>query len=353
MLFDLLKIRGIALRNRVVVSPMCQYSSDDGYANDWHLVHLGSRAVGGAGLVMTEATAVEPRGRISPQDLGIWKDDHIPMLRRITRFIEGQGAVAGMQLAHAGRKASTSRPWEGDTSLDQAHGGWTPVAPSAIPFSPVHAVPEDLTVKEIGNIASAFSEAAKRAHEAGFKVVEIHAAHGYLINEFLSPVANRRIDDYGGSFTNRTRLLLEIIRAIRGVWPDDLPVFVRISATDWLEPEGWDLEQSVALARVIKPEGVDLIDCSSGNIVPYAKIPAGPGYQTGFSERIRKETGIMTSALGFIVSPHQAETILRTGQADVVSIARQFLRDPYWALHAATELVKGTDWPNQYKRATP
>jgi 2,4-dienoyl-CoA reductase-like NADH-dependent reductase (Old Yellow Enzyme family) len=353
MLFDKLTIRDISLRNRIVVSPMCQYSSEDGFANDWHLVHLGSRAVGGAGLIFTEATAVEARGRISPQDLGIWKDEHIPMLQRITTFIEAQGAIAGMQLAHAGRKGSTYRPWEGDSYVDENHGGWKPVvAPSAIPFSPNYAVPEALTVAEIADIVDSFAKAAGRALKAGFKVVEVHAAHGYLLNEFLSPVANKRTDDYGGPFKNRIRMLLEVVRAVRRIWPEGLPVFVRISATDWLEPEGWDIEQSVELARILKPEGVDLIDCSSGNIVPYAKIPAGPGYQVPFSERIRRDTGIMTSALGLIVSPQQAETIIRTGQADMVVIARQFLRDPYWPLHAAAELKEQIKWPVQYNRAS-
>jgi len=353
MLFDKLKIRDITFRNRIAVSPMCQYSSEDGFAADWHLVHLGSRAVGGAGLIITEATAVEARGRISPHDLGIWKDDHIPMLQRITTFIEAQGALAGMQLAHSGRKGSTYRPWEGDSLADEHHGGWKPVvAPSAIAFSPNHAVPEALTVPQIAETVNSFAKAAQRAFEAGFKVIEIHAAHGYLIHEFLSPVANKRSDDYGGPFKNRIRMALEIVRAVRRVWPERYPVFVRISATDWLEPEGWDLEQSLELARILKTEGVDLIDCSSGNIVPDAKIPAGPGYQVVFAERIRKETGIMTGALGLIVSPQQAETIIRTGQADVVVIARQFLRDPYWPLHAAAELKEQIGWPVQYNRAS-
>jgi 2,4-dienoyl-CoA reductase-like NADH-dependent reductase (Old Yellow Enzyme family) len=352
MLFDTLKIRDITLRNRIVVSPMCQYSSEDGFANDWHLVHLGSRAVGGAGLVITEATAVEARGRISPGDLGIWKDEHIPNLKRITSFIEARGGVAGMQLAHAGRKGSTERPWEGNSAVDEAHGGWRPVvAPSAIAFSPDYAVPEELTAQGIADTVCSFAEAARRALQAGFKVVEVHAAHGYLINEFLSPIANKRTDDYGGPFKNRVRMLLEIVQAVRRVWPEGLPVFVRISATDWLEPEGWDMEQSVELSRILKPEGVDLMDCSSGNIVPYAQIPAGPGFQVGFAERIRKEAGIMTGALGLIVSPQQAETIIRTGQADLVVIARQFLRDPYWPLHAAAELKEQISWPVQYNRA--
>jgi 2,4-dienoyl-CoA reductase-like NADH-dependent reductase (Old Yellow Enzyme family) len=353
MLFDKLKIRDITLRNRVIVSPMCQYSSNDGFADDWHLVHLGSRAIGGAGLVFTEATAVEAGGRISPNDLGIWKDDHIQMLKRITTFIEAQGAIAGMQLAHSGRKGSVSRPWEGDSLLDEEHGGWKPVvAPSPIPFSPDYAVPELLSVKEISEKVKSFAKAAERALKAGFRAIEVHAAHGYLLNEFLSPVTNKRTDEYGGSFKNRIRLVLEVVQAVRRVWPEGYPVFVRISATDWLEPEGWDIEQSVELARALKPEGVDLIDCSSGNIVPYAKIPAGPGFQVVFAERIRKECGIMTGALGLIISPQQAETIIRTGQADAVVIARQFLRDPYWPLHAAAELREQIAWPVQYNRAS-
>jgi 2,4-dienoyl-CoA reductase-like NADH-dependent reductase (Old Yellow Enzyme family) len=352
MLFDKLKIRDITMRNRIVVSPMCQYSSEDGFANDWHLVHLGCRAVGGAGLVFTEATAVEAGGRISPQDLGIWKDEHIPMLQRLTGFIEAHGAVPGMQLAHSGRKGSVSRPWEGDVLIDEEYGGWRPVqAPSPIPFSPDYAVPEALTAEEISRKVDSFAGAAARVLKAGFKVIEIHAAHGYLINEFLSPAANKRTDEYGGTFRNRIRFLLEVVQAVRRVWPEKYPIFVRISATDWIEPEGWDIEQSVELARILKGEGIDLIDCSSGNIVPYAKIPAGPGYQTTFADRIRRETGIMTGALGLIVSPQQAETIIRTGQADVVVIARQFLRDPYWPLHAAAELREQITWPVQYNRA--
>ncbi len=353
MLFDKLSIRDVTLRNRIIVSPMCQYSSEDGFANDWHLVHLGSRAVGGAGLVFTEATAVEAGGRISPNDLGIWKDEHIPMLQRITRFIGMHGAVPGMQLAHAGRKASVSRPWEGDALLDEGHGGWRPVdGPSPVPFSPDHAVPRELSVEEIALKVEAFVHATERALEAGFKVIEIHAAHGYLINEFLSPISNRRTDRYGGTFENRIRFLLEIVRAVRRVWPERYPLFVRISATDWLEPEGWEMEQSVDLARVLRAEGIDLIDCSSGNIVPYAKIPAGPGFQVPFAERIRRETGILTGAVGLIVSPQQAETIIRTGQADTVVLARQFLRDPYFPLHAAQELRVPMEWPHQYNRAS-
>lgn len=353
MLFDPLEIRGVTLRNRIAVSPMCQYSSEDGFANDWHFVHLGSRAVGGAGLVMVEATAVEARGRISPEDLGLWKDEHIPQLRRIAGFIASQGALPGIQLAHAGRKASTYRPWAGRSgAVGENEGGWRPVvAPSPIPFDGSYVMPEALSLDGIASVKDAFEKAAGRALEAGFRVVEIHAAHGYLLHEFLSPVANQRTDGYGGPFENRVRLLVEIVRRVRRLWPEELPVFVRISATDWLEPEGWEEEQSIALARLLKQEGIDLVDCSSGGIVPDAVIPAGAGYQVRFSARIRKEADIMTSALGIITSPQQAETILRTGQASIVVIARQFLRDPYWPLHAAHELRKKVKWPDQYHLA--
>jgi 2,4-dienoyl-CoA reductase-like NADH-dependent reductase (Old Yellow Enzyme family) len=350
MLFDSLTLRDIIFRNRIVVSPMCEYSSEDGFANDWHLVHLGSRAVGGAGLVFTEATAVEARGRISPQDLGIWKDEHIDKLKQITRFIEAQGAVAGMQLAHAGRKAAISRPWDGDKPLSIAEGGWKPVAPSAIPFDKGYQVPEVLTIEDIKSVTQSFKAAAQRVLKAGFKVVEIHAAHGYLLHEFLSPTANQRKDTYGGPFENRIRLLLEIVGAVRSVWPEKYPLFVRISGTDWTEPEGWDLEQSIELARHLKKAGVDLVDCSSGGLVPYAKIPAAPGFQIPISEKIRREAGIATGAVGFITSAPQAETIVRTGQADMIFLARELLRHPYWPLHASAELRKKMVWPAQYGR---
>ena len=352
-LFDPLEIRDIRFANRVFVSPMCEYSSVDGYASDWHFVHLGSRAVGGAGLVLTEATAVLPEGRISPQDLGIWSDDHIEALSRITRFIHDQGSVAGMQLAHAGRKGSTYRPQDGNGEIPEAEGGWKNVmAPSAVAFADHYPTPQALSIEGIRDVVEAFGEAARRACEAGFRVIEIHAAHGYLIHEFLSPLSNLRTDAYGGSFENRTRILREIIAAVRKSWPERAPLFVRISATDWME-NGWDIEQSVELAGQVKGLGVDLIDCSSGGNVARAKIPVGPGYQTPFAERIRRETGIMTSAVGMITAPAQAEHIIATGQADAVEIAREFLRDPYWPLRAARELGQAVPWPVQYLRAAP
>jgi 2,4-dienoyl-CoA reductase-like NADH-dependent reductase (Old Yellow Enzyme family) len=352
-LFDPLPIRDVTLPNRIVVSPMCEYSSKDGFANDWHLVHLGSRAVGGAGLVITEATAVAPEGRISPHDLGIWSDDHVEFLARITGFIHSQGSVAGIQLAHAGRKASTYRPWDGTGAVPEKSGGWkNVVAPSAIPFAEDYAMPKALTQEEIQAVVAAFQKAAGRARQAGFRVVEIHAAHGYLISEFLSPLANRRTDEYGGSFENRIRLLLEVVSAVRKVWPERAPLFVRISATDWVEG-GWTLDDSVELARRLKIAGVDLVDCSSGGNVPPAGIPFGPGYQTSFAETIRREAGILTGAVGMVTAPSQADHIIRTGQADLAIIAREFLRDPYWPLRAARELGYPVPWPVQYLRAAP
>ena len=352
MLFDPLKLRDVTLRNRIMVSPMCQYSSEDGLANDWHLVHLGSRAVGGAGLVLTEAAAVEGRGRISPQDLGIWEDAQIDMLQRIASFVRAQGAVAGVQLAHAGRKASTSRPWEGNAPVEVNQGGWRPLlAPSALPFKDGHPVPEAMSADHIRAVTKAFAQAAGRAMEAGFQLLEIHAAHGYLLHQFLSPLSNTRTDAYGGAFENRVRLLREVVAAVRAIWWERLPLFVRISATDWVEGAGWGLEQSVQLSRLLKAEGVDLIDCSSGGTVPDAKIPTGPGYQTPFAERIRRDTGILTGAVGMITSAEQAETILRTGQADLVILAREFLRDPYWPHHAAAKLHVKIPPPVQYGRA--
>jgi 2,4-dienoyl-CoA reductase-like NADH-dependent reductase (Old Yellow Enzyme family) len=352
-LFDPLAIREVQFANRVFVSPMCQYSSVDGYANDWHFVHLGSRAVGGAGLVMTEATAVLPEARISPQDLGIWADGHMEMLGRIVGFIHEQGSIAGMQLAHAGRKASTRRPWEGQGAIPENEGGWKKVvAPSALAFTESYPMPQALTSDGIQEIIDAFATAARRACQAGFRVIEIHAAHGYLIHEFLSPLSNKREDDYGGSFENRTRLCREIVAAVRSAWPKELPLFVRISATDWVD-RGWDIEQSVKFAGQLKQMGVDLIDCSSGGNVPHVEIPVGAGYQTAFAERIRREAGIMTGAVGMITSPVQAEHIIRTEQADAVIMAREFLRDPYWALRAARDLEQPIAWPVQYLRAAP
>jgi 2,4-dienoyl-CoA reductase-like NADH-dependent reductase (Old Yellow Enzyme family) len=352
-LFDPLTIRDVEFANRVFVSPMCQYSSIDGLPNDWHLVHLGSRAVGGAGLVMTEATAVLPEGRISPQDLGIWSDGHVEPFRRIVRFIHEQGSVAGMQLAHAGRKASTRRPWEGDGGIPESESGWKNVmAPSAIPFAENYPNPQALTSDGIHKIVAAFAAAARRACDAGFRVIEIHAAHGYLIHEFLSPLSNQRDDEYGGSFENRARMMREIVQAVRESWPKGAPLFVRISATDWIK-SGWDLEQSIALARELKELGVDLIDCSSGGTVPHAKIPVGVGYQVPFAHRIRQDAEILTGAVGMITSPAQAEQIINTGQADAILMAREFLREPYWPLRAAHELRESVSWPVQYLRAAP
>jgi 2,4-dienoyl-CoA reductase-like NADH-dependent reductase (Old Yellow Enzyme family) len=349
-LFTPLKIRDIELKNRIVVSPMCEYSSEDGFANNWHLVHLGSRAVGGAALVFTEATAVSPEGRISAGDLGIWKEGHIEKLKEITGFIIQQGAVPGVQLAHAGRKASTAIPWQGGHPLSPSKGGWQIVAPSAIPFSAESEMPIALDHAGIDKVIGDFRAAAERAHRAGFKVIEIHAAHGYLINEFLSPLSNIRTDKYGGSFENRIRLLLEVTAAIRSVWPEALPLFVRISSSDWTE-NGWTIADSVSLANTLKTKGIDLIDCSSGGIIPGVAIPAGPGYQVPFAEEVRKGTRMLTGAVGIITDPHQAEAILAAGQADLIIIAREFLRDPYFPLRAAHELDAEIKWPVQYERA--
>ncbi|MEY2521293.1 MAG: hypothetical protein QOF24_3052 [Verrucomicrobiota bacterium] len=352
-LFDPLTIRELTFANRVFVSPMCQYSSENGYANDWHFVHLGSRAVGGTGLILTEATAVLSEGRISPQDLGIWDDGHIEMLSRIVNFIHEQGSIAGMQLAHAGRKASTRRPWEASGAVPESEGGWKKVvAPSALAFTDNYPMPQALTTDGIQEVVAGFAAAARRACQAGFRVIEVHAAHGYLIHEFLSPLSNKREDAYGGSFENRTRLCREVVAAVRSAWPKGLPLFVRISATDWVEG-GWNIDEAVKLAVELKEMGVDLIDCSSGGNVPHAQIPVGAGYQTAFAERVRREAGIMTGAVGLITSPVQAEHIIRTGQADAVIMAREFLRNPYWPLHAARELEQPIAWPVQYLRAGP
>ena len=332
---------------------MCQYSSVDGFANDWHLVHLGSRAQGGAGLVSTEAAAVLPEGRISPADLGVWKDEHITNLRRIAEFVHTQGARAGMQLAHAGRKGSTASPFEPRaTTIAPSEGGWQPVAPSAIAFAPDYPMPSALDGAGIRAVIDGFGQAARRALEAGFDFVEIHAAHGYLLHEFLSPLANQRNDEYGGGFDNRIRLVLEVVDAVRGVWPESLPLFVRISATDWAEG-GWNLDESVQLAKNLREHGVDLVDASSGGMVPNAKIPAAPGFQVEFAARIRREAGIATAAVGLITEAEQANTIITKGEADLVFLAREMLRDPYWALHAAAKLDEQTSWPKQYLRAAP
>jgi 2,4-dienoyl-CoA reductase-like NADH-dependent reductase (Old Yellow Enzyme family) len=349
-LFTPYKIREIAFKNRIIVSPMCEYSSKDGFANDWHLVHLGSRAVGGAALIIAEATSVSPEGRITPDDLGIWKDEHIVPLKRITQFIKEQNAIPGIQLAHAGRKASRTSPWKGNKRLSSNEAGWTNLAPSSLPFFPAEEPPAALDEAGINKVTCDFKAAAKRALEAGFQVIEIHAAHGYLINEFLSPLVNKRTDQYGGSFDNRIRLLLEITHEIREVWPEAYPLFVRISASDWAEG-GWTIDDSVSLVNILKNNGVDLIDCSSGGIIPDAVIPAAPGYQVPFSETIRKKTGITTGAVGIIVTPQQAEEIIASGKADFVLLARELLRDPYFPLHAARDLGYDIAWPSQYERA--
>lgn len=354
-LYSPLEIKSLSFKNRIVVSPMCQYSSTDGFANDWHLVHLGSRAVGGAALIIAEATAVNPEGRITPHDLGLWQDEQIPFLQRITSFIHQQGSLAGIQLAHAGRKASKSSPWTGSLHLSPTEGGWENVmAPSAIPLNADTPAPMELTVTQIQKIVSDFKTAAGRALVAGFKVIEIHGAHGYLLHEFVSPLTNHRTDAYGGSFENRTRLIREVVQAVQEVWPADLPLFVRLSATDWVPDENsWKIEDSVELARVLKTLGVDLIDCSSGGNVPVQQIKPGPGYQTAFAQAIRQQTGILTGAVGLITSSHQADHIIRSEQADMVFIAREFLRDPYFGLTAGSELHQPVSWPVQYERAKP
>lgn len=340
-LFSPLTLRGVTLRNRIGVSPMCMYAAEDGMANDWHLVHLGARAVGGAGLVIAEATAVEPRGRISPADLGIWSDAHIEPLRRAAAFVATHGAVPGIQIAHAGRKASVDTPWQGDKSIPIERGGWETIGPSAIPFDPpgglVTHTPRAMEVDDIAAVISAFGAAGRRAEEAGFAVLELHAAHGYLLHSFLSPLANRRSDAYGGSFDNRCRLTLEVVRALRSVWPERKPLFVRLSAVDWHEL-GWTIEDSVALARRLKDEGVDLIDASSGFNVTDEKIPFGPDFQVPFAERIRQGAGLATAAVGFITTPDQADAIIRQGRADIALLGTSMLRDPYWPFHAAGAL---------------
>jgi 2,4-dienoyl-CoA reductase-like NADH-dependent reductase (Old Yellow Enzyme family) len=351
-LFSPFKLRGVEFRNRIGVSPMCQYSSEDGFASDWHLVHLGSRAQGGPGLVTLEASAVTAEGRISSADLGIWKEAHIPMLARIAAFIHSQGVRAGIQLAHAGRKASRTAPFAGERALEPSEGAWQPVAPSALAFAPGYSAPRALDDAGIAAVVEAFRQAALRAHRAGFDFVEIHAAHGYLLNEFLSPLANLRTDGYGGSFENRARLPLEVVDAVRAAWPAHLPLFVRISATDWAEG-GFTPDDAVHLAALLREHGVDLVDCSSGGLVPNAKIPVGPGFQAPFAARIRREAGIATAAVGMITDPHQANKIVEDGEADLVFLAREMLRDPYWPLHAAIALDEEASWPPQYLRAAP
>jgi 2,4-dienoyl-CoA reductase-like NADH-dependent reductase (Old Yellow Enzyme family) len=351
-LFSHFRLRGIEFKNRIFLSPMCQYSSEEGTPTDWHLVHLGSHAVGGVALVMVEATAVSPEGRISPWDSGLWSDRHVQAFKRITTFIEEQGAVPGIQLAHAGRKASTDVPWRGEKPLSIKEGGWQPLAPSPLPFGETFSVPREMTMEDLEGVVSQFADAARRSLEAGFRVIEIHMAHGYLLHEFLSPISNQRTDEYGGSLKNRARFPLSVARAIRENWPSEFPLFARISCTDWVDG-GWDLPQSVELSRWLKETGVDLIDCSSGGVVPYAKIPVGPGYQTPFAAEIRSKVEMATGAVGFITDPVQAEQILTTGQADVIIIARELLRNPYWPLHAAKTFNVDVSWPRQYQRAKP
>jgi 2,4-dienoyl-CoA reductase-like NADH-dependent reductase (Old Yellow Enzyme family) len=349
-LFSAFSLRGLEFRNRVFVSPMCQYSSTNGMPNEWHIVHLGSRAVGGAALVMVEATGVSPVGRISPGDTGIWSDDHAQAFKPIAAFIRSQGAAPGIQLAHAGRKASTDVPWRGGKPLTEHEGGWQTLAPSPLPFADGYPVPEEMSRQGVEEVINQFADAAGHSLDAGFEVVEIHMAHGYLLHEFLSPLSNQRRDEYGGSFAARVRFPLEVVRAVRRVWPSHLPVFVRISATDWVEG-GWDLQQSIELARLLKEAGVDLVDCSSGGIVPGVKIPVAPGYQTPFAAAIRRETGIATGAVGMITEAEQAEQIISNGDADAVFLARAMLRDPYWPLHAAKVLEADVPGPVQYGRA--
>lgn len=351
-LFSSFELRSLQFPNRIGVSPMCQYSAQDGFTNDWHLVHLGGRAQGGAGLVIMEASAVLPEGRISAGDVGIWKDEHIEGLERIVRFIHSQGARAGIQLAHAGRKGGMAVPFGGERLLTAEEGGWQPVAPSALAFAANYAEPRALDAEGIAGVVRAYGEAAKRVLAAGFDFVEIHAAHGYLLHEFYSPLTNKRTDAYGGSFENRARLVLEVAETVRAVWPAHLPLFVRISATDWVEG-GWSADESVELARHFRERGVDLVDVSTGGLVPDARIPVGPGFQVPFAERIRREAGIATAAVGMITDPAQANAIVAEGKADLVLLAREFLRDPYWPVHAAVALGEEASWPAQYLRAAP
>lgn len=349
-LFSPLKLRDITLKNRIVLSPMCQYSAEDGFSNDWHFVHLGSRAVGGASLIFTEAVAVSPEGRISPADLGIWKDEHIAPLKRITDFIHQNGSVAGIQLAHAGYKASSEEPWNGRNYITPEHGGWEVVSPSEVLLADEKSMSTAITIAGIEKVLEDFKNATKRALEAGFKVIEIHAAHGYLVHEFMSPLSNKRTDEYGGSFENRIKLLLQITDDLRSIIPKNLPLFVRISATDWLE-NGWNIEDSIRLSIILKAKGVDVIDCSTGGLTPPDKIPVGFGYQVPFAQAIREKTGMTTGAVGMIISPAQAEEIIASGKADLVFLARELLRDPYFPQRAAYELGYDTQWAKQYERA--
>ena len=351
-LFEPLKLRDIVLSNRIGIPPMCQYSAHDGMAADWHFVHYGSRAVGGAALMIVEATAVTPEGRISLGDMGIWDDRHIEPLARIARFAQQQGCVAAIQLAHAGRKASVGLGWQAQSTLSETDGGWKTVAPSAVAFGPGYAVPGELDAAAIAGVIASFAAGARRAREAGFQTVEIHAAHGYLLHQFLSPLSNLRKDAYGGSFENRTRLVREVVAAVRTEWPEHLPVLIRLSATDWVDG-GWNADETVELCRMLKGLGVDLVDVSSAGLVPTAKIPAGPGFQTEFAARVRREAGIAAAAVGLITSPAQADHIVRSGQADIVLLGREILRNPYWPLAAAQALGHEMTWPHQYLRAAP
>ena len=351
VLFQPLQLRDLTLPNRIGIPPMCQYSATDGVAGDWHVQHYGSRAVGGAGLVIVEATAVLPEGRISPGDLGLWHDGQIDGLARVARLIESQGGVPALQLAHAGRKASVGLGWEAQRTLTAEEGGWTAVAPSAIAFKG-YAEPQALDVAGLADVVEAFVTAARRARRAGFKAIEIHAAHGYLLHQFLSPLSNQRSDDFGGSFANRTRLVRKVVAAVRAEWPKELPLLIRLSATDWVDG-GWDADQTVELCRLLKADGVDLVDVSTGGLVPDAKIPAGPGFQVPFATRIRKEAGLPTAAVGLITEPAQAEAIVANGEADLVLVGREILRNPYWPLQAAQALGVEAPWPKQYLRAKP
>ncbi len=351
-LFEPLASRAVTLRNRLVMSPMCQYSATDGLAADWHFAHYGSRAAGGLGALLVEATAVAPEGRISPFDLGLWRDEQIAPLARVAAFVAAQGAVPGIQIAHAGRKACTARPWEGGGAVPLAAGGWTPVGPGEEPFAPAYHAPRALTASGVEGVVGAFAAAARRARQAGFELLEIHAAHGYLLHQFLSPLVNHRADGYGGAFANRARLTLEVARAVRATWPEALPLWMRISATDWA-PGGWDVDEAVRLAVQLREEGVDLVDCSSGGAVAHQRVALGPGYQVPFAERVRREAGVCTGAVGLITEPEQAEAILRRGQADVVVLGRALLREPHWPLRAALVLGAEAAWPPQYLRAKP
>lgn len=351
-LFSPLEIKDIVFKNRIFVSPMCQYSCENGMPNNWHLVHLGTRAVGGAGLVIAEATAVSPEGRISPGDCGIWSDEHTEAFKSITTFIKAQGAIPGIQIGHAGRKASTDLPWQGGLPLPAGNGGWQPISPSPAAFDKMHAVPKEMTDGDMNRVVAEFTRAAQRSLSAGFKVLELHMAHGYLLHQFLSPISNLRKDMWGGTFENRLSFPLKVAAAVRKVWPENLPLFVRISCTDWVE-NGWDLSQSIEFSNRLKDLGVDFIDCSSGGAVPDARIPAAPGFQAVFSDAIRKAVGIATGAVGLITAPAQAEQLLVTEQADAVLLGREFLRSPYWPMLAAAELGVDLTWPDQYKRAKP